>query len=239
MDEQITHEVNLSDGTRVVFGHRLSAADLFKIDADPAAQNPTQYADLLLRAHIVEFGTLPQPVPVPVLLGLDSIDREDLVEGCNVYQTLSLGDRESEFLPDFKVKLAFGFKVNDVVYNRVTFGKRITGLDEVAADKEKLEPGIKRLCFLIGRQISEVSSDDGTATLTSPIPLSYFDSLDAADVASLRGGAEMWRQSFRIRREKVSRNGVGPGGDNPGAKVQVDRGASASAAAGAAANISE
>src|SRR5688572_28862775 len=96
--DQITHSVDLVGGyvdkkdvrhSRVVFGHRITAQDLFNLDEDPQGQNPTQYNDLIIRSSIVEFGTLPMPVPLTVLLNLDSVDREDLVDGHNVYSALT------------------------------------------------------------------------------------------------------------------------------------------------------
>lgn len=234
MPEQVTHEIQLSAGTRVVFGRRILASDLFKLDGDPQANNPTQYNDLIVRAHITEFGANKMPVPLTTLLDLDSVDREDLLDGCNAYQAMSAEGRSGEFLADHKVKLGWGFIVNDVSYTLVQFGKRITGRDEVEADKLDLKAGIRRACFLMGRQITSVASEDGTAELSGPIPLSYFESLDGADVATLRGGAEVWRQSFRVGGAKVSRNGHGKDSSRAGAEVRVERGAGVESAGGTA-----
>lgn len=219
--EPIVHIVELAGGyvdkhgvkhTRVTFGHRLNARDLFSIDEDPQGQNPTQYNDLIVRAHITEFGTLPKPVALSILLNLDSVDREDLAEACNVYQAISAEGRTAEFLPDHKVKLAFGFTLNGLNYNQVVFGHRITGMDDVEADRIGLK-GIRRACFLMGKQIASIASQDGTAQLAGPIPLHYFSSpdgpLDGMDIAALRGAAELWRQSFRISGAALSRNGRG------------------------------
>jgi hypothetical protein len=238
MSEPVTHEVILAGGyvdgknvrhNRVVFGHRITARDLFAIDRDPQGQLPTQYQDLLISAHIIEFGSLPMPVSLLALLSLDSIDHDDLVAACNEYQDKS-AEQRSEFLPEFKVKLAFGFIVNDILYDMVQFGRRLTGVDHVAADREKLEPGFKRACFLAGRQISEIATACGTLTLPGPIPLEYFESLDAADVATLQGGAEMWRQSFRVNRGNVSPEGGSQGSGGAGSEVRVDRGANTESA---------
>lgn len=225
MDNQVTHKIQLSSGVNVTFGRRILASDLFKLDSDPQAANPTQYNDLIVRSHITEFGSLKMPVSVGTLLDLDTVDREDLLEGCNAYQALSARDRSGEFLADHKVKLGWGFIVNDVPYTLVHFGKRVTGRDEVEADRLALKAGIKRACFLIGRQISSIATEDGTAVIEGPISLECFESLDGADVATLRGGAEMWRQSFRIGGAQVSRNGNGESGSRAGSEVRVERGA--------------
>lgn len=230
---ETTHEVNLVGGyvddkgarhTRVVFGHRITAKDLFSIDESPMAQNPTQYSDLVIRAHITEFGTLTMPIPATVMLGLDSVDREDLLDGCNIFQAISTQGRNAEFLPDNMVKPAWGFQINDVVYGLVKFGKRITGMDEIEADRAGLRTGIRRVCYLIGKQIESISSADGLATIMGPIPLDCFESLDGADVATLRGAAELWRQSFRLAGTDLSRNGRGPQRAAAGAQDRVERG---------------
>lgn len=232
MDDQVTHTIALVGGyvdskgakhTRVTFGHRITAKDLFKLDGSQEAENPTQYNDLIVRAHITEFGTLKMPVPLSVMLDLDSVDREDLLDGCNVYQGLSAGERSGKFLADNKVELGWGFIVNDVTYTIVQFGQRFTGRDEVEADKADLA-GVSRACFLIGRQITSIATEDGTAKLDGPIELERFESLDGADVATLRGAAELWRQTFRIGGAKVSRNGTSEVRSSTGAEVRLERG---------------
>jgi hypothetical protein len=231
--EPVTHSIDLTVGhqdkqgkvhTRVVFGHRVTAADLFNLDVDPQAQNPTQYGDLIIRAHITEFGSLKLPVPLTVLLSLDSVDREDLLDGCNIFQSLSGQDHEARFLGNNRVKLGFGFVVNGVVYEYAQFGNRLTGMDEVEADRLSLK-GVTRSCFLIGKQLVQISDAEGTATIDGPIPVEYFGSLDGADVATLRGAAELWRQSFRVARTPLSRNGRGPHGPDVGDAHGMERGA--------------
>jgi hypothetical protein len=66
MADQITHEIILIGGhsdakktlhNRVVFGHRVTAKEIFRIDLEPAAEIATQHQDLIRRAMITEFGT--------------------------------------------------------------------------------------------------------------------------------------------------------------------------------------
>jgi phage FluMu protein gp41 len=239
---EATYEINLVGGyvddknvrhSRVVFGRRITAKDLFAIDESPAGRNPTQYSDLVIRAHITAFGDLKMPVPLTVLLGLDSVDRDDLNEGCNAFQALSAEDRNAEFLPEHQAKLFWGFKINDVSYDRVKFGKRITGMDEIEADQAGLKSGIRRVCLLIGKQIESIATADGLS-IDGPIPLNYFESLDGADVATLRGAAELWRQSFRLAGTDLSRNGRGPQCAAAGAQDRLERGADSRDAGGAA-----
>ena len=241
--DPVTYTVELVGGhvdekgarhTHVVFGHRLSALDLLKADEDPQGQNPTQYNDLIIRSTIIKFGTLTMPVPITVLLKLDSIDREDLVAGHNKFSELTTEGRFTEFLADHKVRLGWGFKINDVVYNHVEFGRRLTGMDEVESDSAGLKQGLRRTCFLIGKQIAKLTSveknGDGKdvviAELPGPIPLEHFASahLDGADVATLRGAAELWRQSFRFRGTEISGNRAGANSGSAGAEVQLERG---------------
>ena len=231
---------------RVTFGHRITGKDIFNLDSDPASQNPTQYQDLIVRAAITEFGTLTMPVPLQVLLNLDSIDREDLTEAHNKFQTLSLGERKAELLPEYQCKLAFGFTQlsqqlsptsnvqspksgsggqsldlgrgtldNEIRYDLVTFGHRVTGMDEVRADQIGLRPGVMRMCYLIGRQISRIERSElggQRSEIEGPIDLAMFETLDCADIFTLRNAAESWRQSFRLNRTVVSQNGHSPHG---------------------------
>jgi hypothetical protein len=160
-----------------------------------------------------------------VLLNLDSIDREDLRAGQAEFEQLSQGEREASLLPGNRAKLAFGFKIGELTYDLVQFGNRVTGMDEVQADKKDLS-GLQRLCYIIGRQISRIgvacSDCKGAAPkscsccgagfagseINGPIDLEVFDSLDAIDIWTLRGAAELWRQTFRLGRKTVSDNGA-------------------------------
>lgn len=188
----------------VTFGQRLRGADLFALDTDPQAALPTQHSALIWGKSITAFGTLTMPVPLNVLLDLDSLDRDDLGTAYNDFQSESAAGREAEFISDTVVRLAFGFEREGVVYDLVEFGQRLTGRDEVAADKEQLV-GAARRCFLAGRQIKQLRQADGAATLNGPVVLSWFEALDAADIVTLLGAAEIFRQSFRRVREGVQK----------------------------------
>jgi hypothetical protein len=180
----------------VTFGRRLRGRDLFALDSDPQAAVPTQHGDLICAKSITAFGALTMPVSLSVLLDLDSLDRDDLAAAYNEFQMASAEGREAEFLSDSTVRPAFGFEREGLRYDVVEFGHRLTGRDEVAADKERLD-GAQRRCFLAGRQIAQLRQSDGTATIDGPIPLSWFEALDAADIWTLLGAAEIYRQSFR------------------------------------------
>src|SRR5882672_932870 len=225
--ERVTHEIELIGGhvdkqgvrhARVVFGHRLTAQDIFNADQHPQGQNQTQYGDLILRAAIIEFGTLPMPVALKVLLDLDSVDRDDLLAGQAAFSVNSLGDARGEIGEDGRgCRLAFGFqslphKGETISYTQVRFGRRITGRDEVEADQLRLGDGVRRQAFLAGRQIAEISTADGSAKIEGPIEIELFagnrnwQALDAADLLTIRGAAELWRQSFRFPRNAAAAN---------------------------------
>jgi hypothetical protein len=182
--------------TRVTLASRIIGEKLFEIDGDPQSSVPTQYQDLLLRATITEFGSLKMPVALSVLLGLDSIDREDLHDAFARFFSDSLGENKVEYLADNQVKLAIGYERNGLVYDLVAFGARLTGMDEVAADKLKLE-GLRRHCYLAGKQVVSLSQSTGASVLEGPMPLEYFEKLDAIDIGAIRAASEVWRYSFR------------------------------------------
>lgn len=190
------------------------------LDNDPQAQNPTQYTELIKRKMIFAFGSLKMPVTLNALLSLDSIDREDLTNASDKFLALSRENRTSEFRDDHEVKLFFGFEIDGTFYDVVKFGNRITGKDEVAADA--LGNGVARSCFLIGRQISRISTGDGAASIDGAVDLQTFNSLDGEDMNLLRIGAEMWRISFRFKRKDVQGNGTGDNSISAGKGVRLD-----------------
>jgi hypothetical protein len=179
---------------------------------------------------------LTMPMSLLPLLELDSIDRDDLRVASNVFGALSLGEREIEIAPDgSRVKLAWGFKVGEVRYDVVEFGKRLTGRDEVDADNRNLKQGIARGCFLAGRTVTRISASDGTASIDGPVDLDHFnsDDLDADDLSAVLSASELWRQSFRYRGRTVRQDDA-PASSNSGAEVRVDGGADSGVAGGTA-----
>jgi hypothetical protein len=189
--------------TRVTFGRRISGKQVFDIDANPQSQIPTQNSDLLMIASITEFGALKMPVSLLVLLKLDSLDREDLSDAFQRFLDDGLGDRKVEYPSVGVVKMAIGYESNGLAYDLVEFGTRLTGMDEVEADKLKLN-GIKRVVFLCGRQISKLKQTDGTSELDGPIGLDIFEQLDLVDIGAIRTAAEVWRYSFRRPGARIS-----------------------------------
>lgn len=194
--------------TRVTFGKRINGKLLFAIDDDPQSEIATQYQDLLLRVAITEFGALKMPVPLSVLLNLDSIDREDLNEAFNKFSNESLGERRVEYLADNKIRLAIGYERNGLLYDIVTFGSRLTGMSDVAADRLKLT-GIRRVCYLAGLQVVSFSQSQGESALEGPIPLEIFEQLDVIDIQAIRSGSELYRQSFRRPGSRAVEVGAG------------------------------
>lgn len=193
--------------TRVTIGKRATGKVLFQAQDDPQGALPTQYQDLVLRACITEFGTLATPVALNVLLSLDSIDREALYSAYGRYaRQVTTDDGEparAEPLGNTAVKLILGYEeAGGVVYDAVEFGTRITGHDEIEADRRGLE-GLKRNCFLAGRQVIRLYQSNGTATLAGPMTLDMFETLDGVDVAAIRVGAEAFRNSFRGKRKDL------------------------------------
>jgi hypothetical protein len=209
--QPITHTVLLTGGIKdlngglhreIVFGHRITGGDLMLMDTDPQATLQTQYKALIMRGAIIKAGTLPMPIPTKLLLQLDDIDRDDLDKGHDEFQQVSAGGRSSEILAVDKVQMAFGFDKNGNVYNRAQFGNRLTGVDELKADQLGLS-GVARACFLIGKQIIKLSTEDEQQSLEGEVPLEWFETLDGADIYTLRSAAEAWRQTFRRRRTHV------------------------------------
>lgn len=188
----------------VRFGKRFTGADLMNLDESPEGSIPTQHQLLVIAGAITKFGDLQMPVPLQVLLSLDEIDIEDLTDGHDRFLADSLDGRKAEFISESEVKLAFGFVQNGITYNRAKFSKRLTGMNLVEADQQGLAPGLKRECYLIGQQIGQLLSDDGTYTMDGPIKLGVFEELDGSDILALRFAALRWKEFFRKSRRALS-----------------------------------
>lgn len=192
----------------VTFGKLLTGRMLFAIDEDPQSNLPTQYEAMLIRACITEFGTLRMPTPLTALLALDSIERDDLTEAFNQFSEMNRGGKEPEQIDGTTLRLAVGYERNGLTYDVVTFGKRITGMDDVEADRLDLK-GIRRICFLAGKQVVSLSQSDGKSTLEGQLGLEIFEELLASDIQAIRVASEVYRQSFRLSGAGVSPIGRG------------------------------
>lgn len=215
-----THSVELIEGytdkkgvkhTEVKFGKRPTVGDLMAIERDPQAQNPTLYEDLIRRLMITAFGSLKCPVMLPVLLELDTIDRDDLGAAANEFLRMTRPEDNGELLPDDAVRLMFGITIESTTYNIFKFGNRLTGKDLLDADKNGLI-GVSKNAFEIGRQVSEVSHSETGLTVKGILSLEQMASLDSEDFNLLRVAGELYRQSFRARRKTVSGKQSGENG---------------------------
>ncbi len=95
-------------------------------------------------------------------------DIEGLINAHEMFLAMGTNGRTWETLSDSEVRLAVGYELDGVTYNLVKMGNRLTGLDLVAADKEGFQE-LKRQCFLIGRQIASISTEDKTGEIMCPI----------------------------------------------------------------------
>lgn len=228
------HEIKLVEGyvdahgvahRRVVFGRRLTAKDLMRIDSDPQSQSPTQYTLLIARAAIVAFGDLPMTdgkgkriaVALPFLLSLDAVDYEDLIAGHDEFLRLSRGDAIAEIISSSEIALGFGIERDGVIYDLVKFGRRLTAKDLVEADRMNLT-GVARLVYEMSRQIEKITSSRHDLSLDA-IDMDLLESLDIEDLNFLRGGLLLWRESFRFRGKSVP-------GTNGNRDVSADEGTS-------------
>lgn len=222
-EKSFTHTIELLGGytdkegnlhTKVTFGRRLTAGDLWTIEDDPETQLQTQHQMLISRRMMTEFGTIGIPT-LPMLLSLDRVDLRDMQRAEDYFARNSRENRTAEFLEGNKVRLYFGFQIGEVIYDIAEFGNRLTGNDEVEADRLGLT-GVKRTCFELGRQISRLASSDHSLVLEGGVALEYFESVDMEDLGMLRLGGEMATQSFRFRGKAISEQRDGAGGVSAG-----------------------
>lgn len=215
----ITHTIELLFGytdkqgvthRTVTFGKRLTAGDMMLLDGDPRASSPTQYTDMVRKAMITQFGSLKLPISNDVLLGLNSIDREDLAAAADKFMDLSRDGRSPEYPTATSVELMFGFDIDGITYETVEIGNLLTGRDEVEADGIGLKEGVSRECFRLGRMITKIANSK--TTLDGSVALDKFKSLDAEDLNILRIGGRLAELSFRIERDEVSSESDGKEG---------------------------
>lgn len=229
MSEENTHSIELLGGytdkegntyTKVTFGRRLTAGDLMLIEDDPQSQIQTQHEELVRRRMITEFGTMKVPL-LSMLLSLDRVDRQDLDRAQDEFARKTRIDRNAEFLPGGKVKLYFGFKIADEIYDIAEFGNRLSGNDDVEADRLNLR-GVRRTCFELGRQISRLESSEHSLVLEGRLDIKHFETLDVEDLGMLRLGGELATQSFRFRRETISAERTSGDGVSTGEGIGVE-----------------
>ncbi|HEY6334094.1 MAG TPA: hypothetical protein VI756_32565 [Blastocatellia bacterium] len=208
----------------VTFGKRLTGKELFIVDSDPRGGISTQYQHLLLRNAITEFGTLTMPIDMMVFQKMDSIDTDDLNTGFTKFQEGMLEGRGPEFLEGDRVKLAFGLEREGMVYDLVEFGRRLTGMDEIQADKKGYRVGtIQRVCYLAGRQVRRLAQSEGDLELPGEMEIETFRSLDVVDIQAIRLGAELFRQSFRRAGTRLRAERPGLDGASDSKKHGVER----------------
>jgi hypothetical protein len=206
----------------VVIGRRLTGADLMAIGDQPESRSPTQLNLSLIAAAITEFGDLPIPVPLTVLLSLKSIDREDLAAAYAKFVEETAGGGTAARLTDTRYRLARGFEIGGVVYDVVEFGDLLTGYDELEAEEFE---GWRRACFLIGKQIGSISQSAGAARLEGPVAVESFEPLDAEDIYSLNDFVGKWKDSFRsAARAALQQEAGAGGGDSAAAPARLDGG---------------
>lgn len=214
MSENIEHTIELPIGYTdkdgavhrdVTFGKRPKISDLILLDMNPQSQNMTQYQQLLRRLMITKFGTLKMPVVLPVFLTLDTADDDVLSAEADKFLQNSRGDRQGEILENNEARLMFGIEIDGVEYDIVKFGNRLTVGDNVEADNLKLGNGVARLCFQIGKQISEIRHSESGLKLDGSLSLDAFSNVDSEDFNVLRLACEFFRIPMHGTGKSVSR----------------------------------
>ncbi|MGB7923449.1 MAG: hypothetical protein WCF57_09410 [Pyrinomonadaceae bacterium] len=191
----------------VTFGKPATGATAFAIDEDPQSSLFTQKELLTISKTITAFGSLTMPVPMSVLLDLDEIDTDDLIRGYQHFTSQITNGREPEFISESEVKLSIGFEKDGLLYPRVCFGRKVTGRDKVQADLNEYGD-LKRTCFLIGRRIVSLKTEDGSSELQGAVDIDLFNTLYGGDILPLIVASERWRSTFRHPRKDIQGEGV-------------------------------
>jgi|CXWL01.1.fsa_nt_gi hypothetical protein len=194
----------------VTFGKRPILKDLLALDMNPLTQLPTQYVQLVRRLMITKFGTLAMPVALPILLALDTVDDDKLAAEADQFLVGSREGRTTEFRKD-EAKLGFGIEIDDMIYDTVRFGKRLTVNDYVEAERLRLGDGLAKTAHLAGCQVSEISSSEHGSKLEGQLSVEQLSGMDSEDFNILRFAAEF----FRLEVPGTGATGKEPNGDDP------------------------
>lgn len=203
----------------VEIGRRITGADLMRIGDDPESSVSAQFNLMLLSAAVTKFGTLPVPVPLTVLLSLNSVDREDLHRAHAKFIREARGGKRAERLADARLRLADGFRIGGETFDVVEFGRLLTGYDEIEAE------GLshwRQACFLLGKQITSLSQSAGAATHPGSLAVEAFESLHDEDLYELMNFSADWRDSFRRNKRAELQPDGGGGGDVPADPLSRD-----------------
>lgn len=190
--------------TDVTIAQRPMMRDIFNLDINPSAQLPTQYEQLVRRMTIVKFGDLIMPVALPVLLSLDTVDDDTLREGIDEYLRASREGRNAE-IRETETKLMFGIDIDEINYDIVRFGNRLTVQDYADADRLKLREGVMREAHKVGRQISQLESGKTGAKRDGQLTVEEISGMDSEDFNALRIAAEFFRIGLSERGSETGR----------------------------------
>lgn len=207
-----THTVTLEHGfidakqnqhKEITFGHRLNGLDLITVDkmADLMGQSASKF--LILAAAITKFGELPESSFVEALLSLDDLDVEEVAKGYDAF--LQLRESKPEILSDTSLKLTSYIEVEEKKYNVVTLGNPLNGFAYLRADKLRLT-GIGRTLYLIGQQVSKLSTDDGQSEKATQLTHKDFYGLDSDDIFTLKQVSDNWMFKRRLDAHRESAN---------------------------------
>jgi hypothetical protein len=216
MNSTNTHKITLIGGhiddkgkvhRDVTFSKRLKVQNLIDIEVSQAARIPAQREMMLVAASITAFGELKgMPVPLTVLLGLDSIDIDDLIAGHDEFLQLTRNGKKGEIVSKTETRLANGVKKDEVNYNLVTFGRRLSFKDKVEAQRKGIF-GVANMLHEATAQIEKITSEETGMELVAPFQTGLFENLDLEDFDTLYAGGELWRQSFRRSGESAAGDG--------------------------------
>lgn len=174
---------------RLVFGKRLTGADVVRADKSYGRVSQTGFEAQACAAALVEFGTLAPGEMPHALLSLDVIERAEVEAAYDRFLARSAPESPPEHISDDTVRLAFGVTRDGVTYTDVTFGRHLTGWDEVHADELHLSP-VERNYYLLGRQVVRLAR--GETDVESELTLADFAAMDADDIAALKDADERW-----------------------------------------------
>ena len=192
---------------RVVFGRRMNGDDKIKVEDSPESELVTQKNLLLARTTIVEFGAEQRAPFLDELLELTRADREDLIETYNAYMKRTQGTRRAEELDGERLKLGFGWKVGDDVFDVVVLCDKsnlITGYDEIPIE-DTSTGSYEWACKILVSDIRRLEQTGGGGkTFSETVTLDMLRTVDATDLNAMLLFHQKRGRNFRLARKQVA-----------------------------------
>lgn len=182
----------------ITISRRPTGADIFKATANGTDDKNADFRInlSLIASSISKFGGIEMPVPITCLYGLNEIDEGKLNDEYLLFLLGTQPETEQKVLEDNRAQLSFGIERGGVKYQIVKFGNLINGFDRIEIQKEA-QSDWEYIAFKMAREVVELSTLDGSNTISTSITFAEIQAMDLTDFVTMREAESAWLDSFR------------------------------------------